>query len=50
MGTPCCVTVDYQTMEDKTVTVRDRDTMLQQRTPIEGLVGHLREKVSFPLE
>lgn len=50
VGTPCCVTVDYQTMEDDTVTVRDRDTMLQQRTPIGGLVGHLREKVSFPLE
>lgn len=50
VGTPCCVTVDYQTMEDNTVTVRDRDTMLQQRTPIGGLVGHLREKASFPLE
>ena len=31
IGTPCCVTVDYQTLEDDTVTLRSRDTMLQQR-------------------
>jgi len=48
VGTPCCVTVDYQTMEDKTVTVRDRDTMLQDRTGVDAILGHIREKVSFP--
>jgi glycyl-tRNA synthetase len=36
-GTPTCVTVDYQTMEDGTVTVRDRDTMEQKRVKIEEL-------------
>ncbi|MDH5703786.1 MAG: His/Gly/Thr/Pro-type tRNA ligase C-terminal domain-containing protein, partial [Aigarchaeota archaeon] len=48
VGTPCCVTVDYQTTEDETVTVRDRDTMLQKRTGVDALFGHIREKVSFP--
>ena len=50
VGTPCCVTVDYQTMKDNTVTVRDRDTMIQQRTDADGLVSYLQEKVSFPLD
>ena len=37
IGTPWCVTVDYQTFEDDTVTVRDRDTGEQTRQPIDGL-------------
>ncbi|MEZ0286664.1 MAG: glycine--tRNA ligase [Candidatus Paceibacterota bacterium] len=37
IGTPACVTVDYQTLEDGTVTVRDRDTMEQRRVKIEEL-------------
>lgn len=37
IGTPFCVTVDYQTLEDQTVTVRDRDTMEQDRIKIEAL-------------
>jgi glycyl-tRNA synthetase len=37
IGTPYCVTVDYQTLEDGTVTVRDRDTMKQDRVKIEEL-------------
>lgn len=36
-GTPLCITVDHQTLEDKTVTVRHRDTMEQQRVPITEL-------------
>ena len=43
IGTPFCITVDYQTLEDDTVTVRDRDTMKQERTPIKDL----SEKVAF---
>ncbi|MBP9702372.1 glycine--tRNA ligase [Candidatus Woesebacteria bacterium] len=43
MGTPYCVTVDYQTLEDGTVTVRDRDTTEQVRLPIESLSAHLEK-------
>jgi glycyl-tRNA synthetase len=37
IGTPFCVTVDQQTKEDNTVTVRHRDTMQQERVPISGI-------------
>lgn len=37
IGTPYCVTIDFQTLQDDTVTVRDRDTMEQKRIPIEKL-------------
>ena len=39
IGTPYCITVDYQTLEDNTVTVRDRDTMEQKRGSIEELAN-----------
>ena len=41
VGTPYCVTVDFDTLDDRAVTVRDRDTMKQVRVPIDGLVEHL---------
>jgi glycyl-tRNA synthetase len=41
IGTPFCVTVDFDSLEDKAVTVRDRDTMLQQRVPIADLHAYL---------
>lgn len=41
IGTPYCVTVDYDSLEDKAVTVRDRDTMEQKRIAIEKLVEYL---------
>jgi len=41
IGTPFCVTVDFDSLEDKAVTVRDRDTMLQQRVPIADLHAFL---------
>ena len=41
IGTPCCVTVDYQTLEDDTVTLRSRDTMLQQRVKINDIKNFL---------
>jgi len=41
IGTPLCITVDFDTLDDRAVTVRDRDTMAQDRIPIEGLVDHL---------
>jgi glycyl-tRNA synthetase len=37
VGTPFCVTVDYETLEDETVTVRDRDSTEQKRLTIDGL-------------
>ncbi|MBS1847110.1 MAG: glycine--tRNA ligase [Actinobacteria bacterium] len=41
LGTPFCVTVDFDTLEDRAVTVRDRDSMDQVRVPIDALVDHL---------
>jgi glycyl-tRNA synthetase len=46
IGTPYAVTVDFDTLEDQAVTVRDRDTMSQERVPIAGLVEHLAAKLS----
>ncbi len=47
IGTPFCVTVDHQTIEDQTVTIRERDSMEQERVKIEDLRGIIGEKVSF---
>ena len=44
-GTPICVTVDGQTMEDGTVTIRDRDSMKQERIPAEGVLAYVRERL-----
>lgn len=41
IGTPYCVTVDFDTLENSTVTVRDRDTMKQERVAVSELVGYL---------
>ena len=48
IGTPFCVTVDHQTLEDRTVTVRDRDSLEQERLPIDGLAEALVERVEAP--
>ncbi len=45
IGTPLCVTVDFDTLDDDAVTIRERDTMEQVRVPITGLVQALREKL-----
>ena len=47
IGTPFCVTVDHQTLEVGTVTVRHRDTMQQERVKIESLRQMVDEQVSF---
>ncbi|MBP7931185.1 MAG: glycine--tRNA ligase, partial [Chitinophagaceae bacterium] len=44
LGTPFCVTIDHQTKEDRTVTIRYRDTMKQERIPIEGLAQFIKGK------
>jgi len=46
IGTPYCVTVDFETIEDKAVTVRDRDTMKQERVPVNELVDYLKTKLN----
>ena len=47
IGTPYCITIDFETLDDGCVTVRDRDTMEQVRMPIENLPAFLDEKESF---
>ncbi len=44
-GTPFCLTVDGQTLEDRTVTIRDRDTMDQQRIPIDDIAPLIKQRV-----
>ncbi len=45
IGTPYCVTVDFDSLEDRQVTVRDRDSMSQDRIAIDRLVGYLAERL-----
>jgi glycyl-tRNA synthetase len=45
IGTPFCVTVDFQTLQDQTVTLRDRDSMGQERHKIEELAGIIAQKM-----
>ena len=47
IGTPFCITVDFDTEADGTVTVRDRDTMQQQRVKVEDLKAFIEEKLQF---
>jgi glycyl-tRNA synthetase len=47
IGTPYCITIDHQTIEDNTVTIRYRDSMEQERVPIRGLKNIIYEKVSI---
>lgn len=48
IGTPLCVTLDYDTLSDDTVTVRDRDTMEQIRLPIADLQKYVFDYIQFP--
>ena len=47
IGTPYCVTIDFDTLEDNMVTIRDRDTMEQIRVSIDELNGWISEKIKF---
>ena len=47
IGTPYCVTIDFDTLEDNQVTVRDRDTMEQARIPIDNLESWILDKIEF---
>ena len=46
IGTPVCITVDFETLENNTVTLRDRDTMSQQRLEIDDLANYLIELIA----
>ncbi len=45
IGTPWCVTVDVESLEDGAVTVRDRDTMAQERVPVEGVKRFILDRI-----
>jgi glycyl-tRNA synthetase len=47
IGTPYCITIDHQTLQDNTVTIRDRDTMVQERVSIASLSKIIGDKVSM---
>ncbi len=47
IGTPFAITVDHQTMQDDTVTIRDRDSMQQERLPIDRLVDELKRRIGI---
>ena len=47
LGTPFCITVDHQTLEDQTVTIRHRDSMKQDRVAISELRGIINQEVSM---
>ena len=47
IGTPFCVTVDFETLEDECVTLRDRDTMDQVRVPIAEVVDYISKRIDF---
>jgi glycyl-tRNA synthetase len=48
IGTPFCVTIDHQTVADRTVTLRDRDSLAQERVPIEGIAQEIERRVNAP--
>jgi len=47
IGTPYCITIDFETVEDNQVTIRERDSMTQVRLPISELVNYLNDKIFF---
>lgn len=47
IGTPYAITIDFETLEDSAVTVRDRDSMQQERVPVEGLAEHLSKRLAW---
>ena len=47
IGTPFCVTIDFDTLEDGTVTIRDRDSMEQIRLSVDEAIKYIEEKIEF---
>ncbi|MDX6725637.1 MAG: glycyl-tRNA synthetase, partial [Baekduia sp.] len=48
IGTPWCVTIDHQSLEDRTVTIRDRDTLAQERVAIDDVGDLLANRLAAP--
>jgi len=47
IGTPFCITYDFQTEEDNCVTIRDRDTMTQIRLPMKEVVDYINKQINL---
>ena len=47
IGTPLCITVDFDSLDDKAVTIRDRDSTEQVRVPIDELVEEIRSRLAW---
>jgi glycyl-tRNA synthetase len=47
IGTPYCVTIDFETIENDTVTIRERDSMTQVRVPVHEVAGIVAEKTDM---
>jgi len=47
IGTPYCVTIDFDTLDDDTITIRDRDSMEQERVPINEVVEYVNKKIAL---
>lgn len=47
IGTPACITVDFDTTNDQAVTIRDRDTMVQERVALDKVHSYIKEKFSL---
>jgi glycyl-tRNA synthetase len=48
IGTPFCLTIDHQSIDDGTVTLRDRDTLTQERIAIEGIAEEIERRIAAP--
>jgi glycyl-tRNA synthetase len=48
IGTPFCLTIDHESIEDRTITLRDRDSLSQERVPIDGIAREIERRVSAP--
>jgi glycyl-tRNA synthetase len=48
IGTPLCLTIDHQSVEDGTLTLRDRDTLAQERLPLDGIAVEVERRVNRP--
>jgi glycyl-tRNA synthetase len=46
IGTPFCLTIDHQSLEDRTVTLRERDSLAQERLPIEGIAEEIERRAA----
>jgi glycyl-tRNA synthetase len=48
IGTPFCITIDHMSLEDQTVTLRDRDSLKQERVPIDGIAQEIERRINAP--